>query len=124
MPSLTIPFPSVSRDTRPSLAAPIDRAVNDCSSVANTTPRDASRGSNVSGKMTNAPAPQKTVVFYLQPEFTMLAFCAAIEPLRGANRVLGYDAYKWRLVSKTGEPVTASNGVEVGSTPRSRKSAS
>ena len=63
--------------------------------------------------MTNAPAPQKTIVFYLMPEFTMIAFTAAIEPLRGANRVLGYEAYKWRLVSKDGGTVTASNGVEV-----------
>jgi transcriptional regulator GlxA family with amidase domain len=63
--------------------------------------------------MKNAPAPQKTIVFYLMPEFTMIAFTAAIEPLRGANRVLGYEAYKWRLVSKNGESVTASNGVEV-----------
>jgi len=63
--------------------------------------------------MINAPAPQKTIVFYLMPEFTMIAFTAAIEPLRGANRVLGYDAYTWRLASKSGEPVTASNGVEV-----------
>jgi len=113
MPSQTIPFPSVSRDTPASSKSPIDRTVNDCFSVANKTPRDASRGTNVDGRMTHAPALQRTVVFYLQPEFTMLAFCAAIEPLRGANRILGYDAYTWRLVSRTGEPVTASNGVEV-----------
>jgi transcriptional regulator GlxA family with amidase domain len=63
--------------------------------------------------MTNAPAPQKTIVFYLMPEFTMIAFTAAIEPMRAANRVLGYEAYKWRLASKAGEPVTASCGIEV-----------
>lgn len=63
--------------------------------------------------MTNAPTLPKTIVFYLQPEFTMIAFTAAIEPLRGANRILGYEAYTWRLASKTGEPVTASNGVQV-----------
>ena len=63
--------------------------------------------------MTNAPPPPKTIVFYLMPEFTMIAFTAAIEPLRSANRVLGYEAYSWRLASKSGEPVTASCGVQV-----------
>jgi transcriptional regulator GlxA family with amidase domain len=63
--------------------------------------------------MTDASAPRKTVVFYLLPEFTMIAFTAAIEPLRTANRVLGYSAYEWRLASKDGQPVTASNGVQV-----------
>ena len=63
--------------------------------------------------MTNAPPPQKTIVFYLMPEFTMIAFTAAIEPLRSANRVLGYEAYTWRLASRNGEPVRASCGVEV-----------
>lgn len=61
----------------------------------------------------NASAPVRTIVFYLMPEFTMIAFTAAIEPLRSANRVLGYDAYRWRLASRDGNPVTASNGVNV-----------
>jgi transcriptional regulator GlxA family with amidase domain len=43
----------------------------------------------------------------------MLAFTAAIEPLRIANRVLERDAYRWIVVSKEGGPVRASNGVEV-----------
>jgi transcriptional regulator GlxA family with amidase domain len=45
------------------------------------------------------------------PEFTMVAFATALEPLRIANRMLGYEAYRWRLASLDGKPVTASNGV-------------
>lgn len=43
----------------------------------------------------------------------MIAFTTAIEPLRLANRMLGHEAYSWRLSSLDGKPVTASNGVEV-----------
>ncbi|MEM7300858.1 MAG: GlxA family transcriptional regulator [Pseudomonadota bacterium] len=43
----------------------------------------------------------------------MIAFATAIEPLRIANRMAGYQAYRWRLASLDGEPVVASNGVEV-----------
>ncbi|WP_144702795.1 MULTISPECIES: GlxA family transcriptional regulator [unclassified Aminobacter] len=44
----------------------------------------------------------------------MIAFATALEPLRSANRMLGYEAYKWRLASADGKPVRASNGVECG----------
>lgn len=42
----------------------------------------------------------------------MIAFATALEPLRLANRMLGYDAYTWRLASAGGNPVTASNQVQ------------
>lgn len=54
-----------------------------------------------------------TFVFFLVPDFTMLSFVAALDPLRLANRVLGRKAYDWRLASVDGKPVSASNGVEV-----------
>jgi transcriptional regulator GlxA family with amidase domain len=54
---------------------------------------------------------KRSIVFYLVPEFTMVAFATALEPLRIANRMLGYEAYRWRLASLDGKPVTASNGV-------------
>ena len=44
----------------------------------------------------------------------MIAFATALEPLRSANRMLGYEAYRWRLASVDGQPVRASNGVECG----------
>ena len=55
---------------------------------------------------------KRSLVFFLIPDFTMIAFATALEPLRSANRMLGYDAYRWRLASFDGRPVRASNGVE------------
>jgi len=55
---------------------------------------------------------KRSLVFFLVPDFTMVAFAAALDPLRLANRMLGYEAYKWRLASFDGKPVRASNGVE------------
>jgi transcriptional regulator GlxA family with amidase domain len=60
---------------------------------------------------TKLPA-KRSFVFFLVPDFTMIAFATALDPLRSANRMLGYDAYKWRLASLDGRPVKASNGVE------------
>jgi transcriptional regulator GlxA family with amidase domain len=54
---------------------------------------------------------KRSLVFFLVPDFTMIAFATALEPLRSANRMLGYDAYRWRLASIDGKPVAASNGV-------------
>ncbi len=55
---------------------------------------------------------KRSLVFFLVPDFTMVAFATALDPLRLANRMLGYEAYKWRLASVDGRPVRASNGVE------------
>jgi len=61
---------------------------------------------------------QRLFVFCLLPEFTLLAFSSAIEALRLANAVLGYDAYTWRLTTSTGEDVRASCGISIkGDTP-------
>jgi len=55
----------------------------------------------------------QTLAFVLTDNFSMLAFTAAIEPLRIANRVTGRELFRWWVVSKTGAAVRASNGVEV-----------
>ena len=60
----------------------------------------------------NAEA-SRPLVFFLVPEFSMIAFATAIEPLRLANRMLGREYYSWRLASLGGGAVTASNGVSV-----------
>jgi transcriptional regulator GlxA family with amidase domain len=52
-------------------------------------------------------------VFLLCEMFSMMPFAAALEPLRLANRMARRPLYSWRLVSETGEPATASNGVIV-----------
>ena len=51
--------------------------------------------------------------FFLVPDFSMIAFAAALEPLRIANRMDGRQLYSWQLISKDGLPVTASNGISV-----------
>lgn len=51
--------------------------------------------------------------FLLVPEFSMMPFTAAIEPLRVANRMYGSDIYRWSTLSKDGGPVRASNGAVV-----------
>ncbi len=61
--------------------------------------------------LSSKPALKRTIVFFLVPEFTMMAFATALEPLRVANRMLGFEAYRWRLASLDGQPVAASNGV-------------
>jgi len=54
-------------------------------------------------------------VFLLCPMFSMIAFAAAVEPLRGANRVSRRTLYRWRFVSRDGGAVSCSNGAKVES---------
>ncbi|MDJ0945968.1 MAG: GlxA family transcriptional regulator [Kiloniellales bacterium] len=51
--------------------------------------------------------------FLLIPQFSMISFSTAVEPLRLANRQSGRDLYAWELFSPDGQPVTASNGIEI-----------
>ncbi len=60
-----------------------------------------------------ATAREKHFYFVLIPNFTMIAFATAVEPLRIANRMIGRDVYRWSLVSLDGEPARASNGIRV-----------
>jgi len=53
------------------------------------------------------------LAFLLLPQFSMMAFSAALEPLRAANRLGGRQLYDWRLVSNDGQAVTASNGIAI-----------
>ncbi|CDX30495.1 ThiJ/PfpI domain-containing protein [Mesorhizobium plurifarium] len=45
--------------------------------------------------------------------FSMMSVTCAIEPLRVANRLLGYEAYRWRFASEDGQVAHASNGFSV-----------
>ena len=65
--------------------------------------------------MENPTINQRLFVFYLLPEFTLLAFSSAIEALRLANAVLGYKAYTWRLATDAGGEVQASCGASLRS---------
>ncbi|MDZ7851709.1 MAG: hypothetical protein U5L98_03395 [Halomonas sp.] len=57
----------------------------------------------------HGPLPE-SVGFLLLPCFSMMAFFAAVEPLRIANDRSDRPPSHWSLISAHGEPVTASNG--------------
>ncbi len=59
------------------------------------------------------PAATETILFLLIPDFSMIAFTSAIEPLRIANRLSGRRLYEWRLVSRDGAAVPASNAIAI-----------
>jgi transcriptional regulator GlxA family with amidase domain len=59
-----------------------------------------------------ADAPYRVGIL-LVPEFPMMAFAAAIEPLRAANRLTREQRFSWELFSRDGAPVRASNGIEI-----------
>ena len=50
-------------------------------------------------------------VFVLVPEFTMLSFTAALEPLRIANQLAQQALYSWEIQSESGKPVNSSSGI-------------
>jgi AraC family transcriptional regulator, glycine betaine-responsive activator len=51
--------------------------------------------------------------FLLLPNFSLIAFTSAIEPLRLANRLSGRPLYDWRLYSEDGQSVASSSGAAV-----------
>ena len=61
----------------------------------------------------SAATPPYRVGFLLFPEFPMMAFAAAIEPLRAANRLTGAQLFDWHLFSRDGDAVLASNGISI-----------
>ena len=62
---------------------------------------------------TAEPVATEALLFLLIPDFSMIAFTSAIEPLRIANRLSGRRLYEWRLLSRDGGPVAASNGIAI-----------
>lgn len=54
----------------------------------------------------------QNIGFLLTPRFSMIAFTAAIEPLRIANRLSRKTLFEWKLFTIDGQPVKASNDVQ------------
>ncbi|MCL3883130.1 GlxA family transcriptional regulator [Marivita sp. GX14005] len=52
--------------------------------------------------------------FLLLPQFTLLAFSSALDPLRIANQLSQKPLYRWSVLSETGAPVASSSGIDVG----------
>ncbi len=55
----------------------------------------------------------QTFGFFLVPDFAMLGFISAVDPLRAANRLAGRTLYRWELISRDGRGVLASSDIEV-----------
>ena len=51
--------------------------------------------------------------FLLIPNFSMIAFTAAIEPLRTANRLANKKLYDWKIIGTSSESILASNELEI-----------
>ncbi|WP_341864216.1 GlxA family transcriptional regulator [Gymnodinialimonas sp. 57CJ19] len=60
------------------------------------------------------PRPTKWFGFLLLPEFTLLAFSSALDPLRIANQLAQHPLYGWHVVSEDGMPASSSSGLPVG----------
>jgi putative intracellular protease/amidase len=52
--------------------------------------------------------------FLLLPQFTLLAFSAALDPLRIANQLAQKPLYGWLVYSPDGAPVSSSSGIDIG----------
>jgi transcriptional regulator GlxA family with amidase domain len=57
--------------------------------------------------------PPKAFYFLLLPKLTMLAFSAAVEPLRIANQITNKELFCWYTMTEDGEPVDCSNGIKI-----------
>lgn len=51
--------------------------------------------------------------FLLVPQFPLMAFTSAVEPLRAANRISGRPLYAWQVLSADGKPVNSSSGIDI-----------
>jgi len=72
--------------------------------------RDKSRKSMFRQGLPNEPV---VVSIFLVPNFTMVAFTSLIEPMRLTNWLSGRTIFEWRIVSRDGDGVIASNGVTI-----------
>ena len=52
--------------------------------------------------------------FLLLPEFTLLAFGSAVDPLRIANQLSQKPLYNWDVLSEDGRSARSSSGIEIG----------
>jgi transcriptional regulator GlxA family with amidase domain len=75
--------------------------------------RDEVRTNGSGAKLADFRHAPEPFVFVLLPNFSMVAFASALEPLRLANRHAGHELYSWRIVGREAGPVRASNGCMV-----------
>ena len=56
-----------------------------------------------------------TIALLVLPQSSILEVASTLDPLRSANRHLGFDAYRWRVVSPGGQAVPLTCGIELPS---------
>jgi transcriptional regulator GlxA family with amidase domain len=56
-----------------------------------------------------------TLALLVLPQASILEVASTLDPLRAANRHLGHDAYRWRVVSPDGAPIPLTCGIELPS---------
>lgn len=56
-----------------------------------------------------------TIALFVLPQASILEVASALDPLRNANRQLGHEAYRWRVVSPDGAPVPLTCGISLPS---------
>ena len=64
-------------------------------------------------QVSQSAPPPVDVTFLLVEQFSAMCVVVAIDTLRAANYFLGYEAYRWHMVSHDGQPVRASSGMSV-----------
>ena len=63
-----------------------------------------------------APSPQPlTLALLVLPQASILEVASTLDPLRAANRHLGSELYRWRVVSPNGQAVPLTCGIELPS---------
>jgi len=60
-----------------------------------------------------AHSPPRVFNFLVVPNFTLMAYSAAVEPLRMANKLAERELYQWHTVSLDDAPVPASSGIKI-----------
>lgn len=63
--------------------------------------------------MADLSSEQRVMAFLLVHRFPMFGLAAAVDPMRTANHTLGRQFYRWVTISFDGEPVLASNGMNL-----------
>ncbi len=63
-----------------------------------------------------APSPDPlTLALLVLPQASILEVASTLDPLRAANRHLGHQAFRWRVVSPDGAPIPLTCGIELPS---------
>ncbi|GLS85449.1 AraC family transcriptional regulator [Cypionkella aquatica] len=67
------------------------------------------------GPIFSAATAPLTLALLVLPQSSILEVASTLDPLRSANRHIGHEAYRWRVVSPDGRPVPLTCGIELPS---------